>query len=43
MFSNLSNVLPSPVDTVLMAIPSLLGMYFHVNPSQTYNQPEVEG
>jgi hypothetical protein len=39
----LTNVLPGPVDAVLMAILSLLGMHFHVNPSQTYNQLDIEG
>jgi len=31
-------VLPASVQTIAMAILGLLATYFHVNPSQTYNQ-----
>jgi hypothetical protein len=37
--NSLTNVLPPSVNTVLLGIAGLLGMYFHVNPSQTYPQP----
>jgi hypothetical protein len=32
-----TNVLPSSIVEPLMALLALLGTYFHVNPSQTYN------
>jgi hypothetical protein len=33
----LTNVLPPTLDTVLLGAAGLLGVYFKVNPSQTYN------
>jgi hypothetical protein len=38
-----TNVLPSSIVEPLMALLALLGSYFHVNPSQVYNQGQIEG
>jgi hypothetical protein len=34
-------VLPASVQTVAMAVLGIMATYFHVNPSQNYNQPAV--
>jgi hypothetical protein len=38
-----TNVLPSTIVEPLMGFLGLLGTYYHVNPSQTYGQPQLEG
>jgi membrane protein DedA with SNARE-associated domain len=37
---NATTVLPSSIVEPLMGVLALLGSYYHVNPSQTYNQVE---
>jgi hypothetical protein len=34
-----TDLLPAALVAPLMGAMSLLGVYFHVNPSQTYNEP----
>jgi hypothetical protein len=37
--NGVTNTLPAGIVAPLMGFLSLLGVYFHVNPTQTYNTP----
>jgi hypothetical protein len=36
----IAHVLPADLQTVVMGALSLATMYFHINPSQSYNAPQ---